>query len=198
MESVRAEFDVLLYDLTSTYVEGAAEKNPIDGAWLFPRSSSRLRTDGHRTDRQQRGFPFSYETLDAPGRRFHEETILRRWSASMARRGGSGLGPRIVSEENLAAIRKRGGQYLVGTPRRQMKQFEEQLLKDDWTRYGRSGSEVRWRFRKVRRKRNDPTSFLGFTWKTRSSVWPKPSRPALKDRNKMERRLGRIQARIPR
>ena len=40
----------------------------------------------------------------------------------------------IVSEENLAAIRKRGGQYLVGTPRRQMKQFEEELLKDDWTR----------------------------------------------------------------
>ena len=34
----------------------------------------------------------------------------------------------IVSEENLAAIRKRGGQYLVGTPRRQMKQFEEELL----------------------------------------------------------------------
>jgi hypothetical protein len=39
----------------------------------------------------------------------------------------------IVSEENLAAIRKRGGQYLVGTPRSQMKRFEEELLKDDWT-----------------------------------------------------------------
>lgn len=38
----------------------------------------------------------------------------------------------IVSEENLAAIRKRGGQYLVGTPRSQMRQFEEELLKDDW------------------------------------------------------------------
>jgi hypothetical protein len=40
----------------------------------------------------------------------------------------------IVSEENLAAIRKRGGQYLVGTPRRQMKRFEAELLKEDWTR----------------------------------------------------------------
>jgi hypothetical protein len=40
----------------------------------------------------------------------------------------------IVSEENLVAIRQRGGQYLVGTPRSQMKQFEEELLKDDWTR----------------------------------------------------------------
>ena len=40
----------------------------------------------------------------------------------------------IVSEENLAAIRKRDGHYLVGTPRSQMKQFEAELLKEDWTR----------------------------------------------------------------
>jgi hypothetical protein len=39
-----------------------------------------------------------------------------------------------VSEENLAAIRKRSGQYLVGTPRRQMKRFEAELLQESWTR----------------------------------------------------------------
>lgn len=39
----------------------------------------------------------------------------------------------IVSEENLAAIRKRGGQYLTGTPRSQMKRFEAELLQEDWT-----------------------------------------------------------------
>ncbi len=59
-----AEFDVLLYDLTSTYVEGAAEKNPM--MW---RGYSRV----HRPDCEQmaialivisEGFPFSYETLD--------------------------------------------------------------------------------------------------------------------------------------
>ena len=43
----------------------------------------------------------------------------------------------IVSEENLAALRRRGGQYLVGTPRSQMKQFEAELLEEDWTRCGR-------------------------------------------------------------
>ena len=37
-----------------------------------------------------------------------------------------------MSEENLAAIRKRGGQYLVGTPRRQRKRFEAELLQDNW------------------------------------------------------------------
>jgi hypothetical protein len=42
----------------------------------------------------------------------------------------------VVSEENLAANPQRGGQYLMLTPRRQMKQFEEELLKDDWTGRG--------------------------------------------------------------
>jgi hypothetical protein len=35
-----------------------------------------------------------------------------------------------VSEANLAAIRKRGGQYLVGTPRSRMKEFERQLREE--------------------------------------------------------------------
>jgi hypothetical protein len=39
-----------------------------------------------------------------------------------------------VGEENLSAIRKRGGQYRTGTLRNQMKQFEAELLKDDWPR----------------------------------------------------------------
>jgi hypothetical protein len=30
----------------------------------------------------------------------------------------------VVSEENLVAIRKRGGEYLVGTTRGELKQFE--------------------------------------------------------------------------
>src|SRR6266496_4788957 len=119
-----AEFDVLLYDLTSTYVEGAAEKNP-----MIRRGYSR----DHRPDCEQMvialivnedGFPLSYETFD--GNRADVstmETILRM----VERKYGK------VSEENLEAIRRRGGQYLVGTPRSQMKQFEAELLQDDWT-----------------------------------------------------------------
>ena len=60
-ELFQAEFDVLLYDLTSTYVEGAAEANP-----MMRRGYSR----DHRPDCEQlvlalivnpEGFPFSYE-----------------------------------------------------------------------------------------------------------------------------------------
>src|SRR5271165_5524996 len=73
-----AEFDVLLYDLTSSYVEGAAENNP-----MMSRGYSR----DHRPDCEQmvialivnrEGFPFSYETFD--GNRADVttmETILR-------------------------------------------------------------------------------------------------------------------------
>ena len=131
-----AEFDVLLYDLTSTYVEGAAEKNP-----MMRRGYSR----DHRPDCEQlvialivnsEGFPFSYETFD--GNRADVstmETILRMVERKYGKARRIWVFDRgIVSEENLAAIRKRGGQYLVGTPRSQMKQFEAELLKDDWTR----------------------------------------------------------------
>ncbi|MGH9585185.1 MAG: hypothetical protein ACRD4O_19885 [Bryobacteraceae bacterium] len=52
-----AACDVLLYDPTSTYGEGAAEKEPDDAPRLFARSSPGLRTNGHRAHRQQRGLP---------------------------------------------------------------------------------------------------------------------------------------------
>ena len=53
-ELFAAEFDVLLYDLTSRYVEGRGREEPDDAARLLARSSSRLRADGDRADRQQR------------------------------------------------------------------------------------------------------------------------------------------------
>src|SRR5947207_1726146 len=131
-----AEFDVLLYDLTSTYVEGAAEKNA-----MMRRGYSR----DHRPDCEQmvialivnqEGFPYSYETFDGNrGDVSTMETILRM----VERKYGKArriwvLDRGIVSEDNLAAIRKRSGQYLVGTRRSQMQQFEAELLnKENWT-----------------------------------------------------------------
>jgi len=131
-----AEFDVLLYDLTSSYEQGAAEKNP-----MMRRGYSR----DHRPDCEQlvialivnnEGFPFSYETFN--GNRADVstmETILRMVERKYGKAQRIWIFDRgIVSEENLESIRKRGGQYLVGTPRSQMKQFEAELLKEDWER----------------------------------------------------------------
>jgi len=129
-ELFQAEFDVLLYDLTSTYVEGAAEENP-----LMRRGYSR----DHRPDCEQLvlalivnpdGFPFRYELFD--GNRADVttvEAILR----TVERKYGKArrvwiFDRRVVSEENLAAIRKRGGEYLVGTTRSKLKQFEARVV----------------------------------------------------------------------
>ena len=207
-----AEFDVLLYDLTSTYVEGAAANNP-----MVHHGYSR----DHRPDCEQlvialivnhEGFPFSYETFD--GNRADVstlETMLRM----VERKYGKArriwvLDRGMVSEENLQAIRKREGQYLVGTPRSQMKQFEAELLKEDWTRV-RPEVEVK----KVAIPQSEETYILCRTAGRKEKEKAIRSRFSnnmetalnglekvivagrLKDRNKMERRLGKIQARHP-
>ena len=207
-----AEFDVLLYDLTSTYVEGAAEKNA-----MMRRGYSR----DHRPDCEQmvialivnsEGFPFSYETFD--GNRADVstmETILRMVERKYGKARRIWVMDRgIVSEENLAAIRKRGGQYLVGTPRSQMKQFEAELLKDDWIQVRPEvevkkvaipqGEETFILCRTSGRKEKEKAIRKRFSDRMEDAL----KRLAktieagrLKDRNKMERRLGRIQASHP-
>ena len=207
-----AEFDVLLYDLTSTYVEGAAEKNP-----MMRRGYSR----DHRPDCEQmvialivnsEGFPFSYETFD--GNRADVstmETILRMVERKYGKARRIWVFDRgIVSEENLAAIRKRGGQYLVGTPRSQMKQFEAELLKDDWTQVRPEvkvkkvaipqGEETYILCRTDGRQEKEKAirnRFSSGMEKALKGLQKTIALGRLKDRNKMERRLGKIQARHP-
>ena len=207
-----AEFDVLLYDLTSTYVEGAAEKNP-----MMRRGYSR----DHRPDCEQmvialivnsQGFPFSYETFD--GNRADVstmETILRLVERKYGKARRIWVMDRgIVSEENLQAIRKRGGQYLVGTPRSQMKQFEAALLQDDW-RQVRPGVEVKQiaipqgeetyiLCRTTGRKEKEKAIRKRFSTRMEEALNLKRLEKTiaagrLKDRHKMERRLGKMQAR---
>jgi transposase len=207
-----AEFDVLLYDLTSTYVEGAAEKNP-----MMRRGYSR----DHRPDCEQmvialivnrEGFPFSYETFD--GNRADVstlETILRMVERKYGKARRIWVFDRgIVSEENLAAIRRRGGQYLVGTPRSQMKQFEAELLKEDWTQVRPEvkvkkvaipqGEETYILCRTEGRQEKEKairSRFSSSMEKALQGLQKTIARGRLKDRNKMERRLGKIQARHP-
>jgi transposase len=78
------------------------------------------------------GFPCSYEVFD--GNRADVttmEVILRMVERKYGKARRIWVMDRgIVSEANLAAIRKRGGQYLVGTPRSRMKEFERQLREE--------------------------------------------------------------------
>jgi len=116
----------------------------------------------------------------------------------------------IVSEANLEAIRKRGGQYLVGTPRSQMKQFEKELLKDDWTQVRPDveikkvptphGEETFILCRTAGRKEKEKAIRSRFSARMEDALKRLAKTVEigrLKDRNKMERRRGRIQASHP-
>src|SRR6202521_3720548 len=207
-----AELDVLLYDLTSTYVEGAAENNP-----MVRRGYSR----DHRPDCEQlvialivnnEGFPFSYETFDGTRTDVSPmETILRMVERKYGKARRICVFDRgIVSEENLAAVRKHDGQYLVGTPRSQMKQFEAELLKPDWTQVRPEvevkkvaipqGEETYILCRTAGRKEKEKAirnRFSGSMEKALKGLEKTIQLGRLKDRHKMERRLGKIQARHP-
>ena len=207
-----AEFDVLLYDLTSSYVEGTAERNPI-----MQRGYSR----DHRPDCKQlvialivniEGFPFSYETFD--GNRADVttlEAILRLVEGKYGKARRVWVFDRgIVSEENLAALRKRGGQYLVGTARKKLKEFERELLEGGWEQVRPEvdvklastpgGEETYVLCRTAARKQKEKAIRSRFSTQMESAVKKLQKRVAeqrLKDRNKIERQIGRIQARHP-
>ena len=207
-----AEFDVLLYDLTSSYVEGAGEKDP-----MLQRGYSR----DHRPDCKQvvialivnaEGFPLSYETFD--GNRADVSTleaVMRMVERKYGRARRVWVFDRgIVSEENLAALRRRNGQYLVGMPRAKLKQFEAELLAGGWER-GREDVEVK----RVAMPGGEETYVLCRTTARREKekamrrrfsapmekAWAQLAQRVasgkLKDRGKIERRLGRMEARYP-
>jgi len=138
-------FEFLLYDVTSTYFEGLAEGNE-----LAARGYSR----DHRPDCKQvciglvvtpEGLPVGYEVF--AGNR-NDVTTLEEMVEMMEEKYGQAkrvwvFDRGIASEENLAWLRKRGAQYLVGTPKKPLRKFEAQLLDEsDWTAI-REGLEVK-------------------------------------------------------
>ncbi len=207
-----AEFDVLLYDLTSSYVEGAGEKDP-----MLRRGYSR----DHRPDCKQgvialivntEGFPLSYETFD--GNRADVSTleaVMRMVERKYGRARRVWVFDRgIVSEENLAARRRRNGQYLVGTPRSKLKQFAAELLTGGWERVRDEvevkrlatpgGEETYVLCRTTARREKEKAIRSRFSAQIEKALHQLAQRVAagkLKDRGKIERRLGRIEARYP-
>ena len=157
------------------------------------------------------GFPFSYETFD--GNRADVstmETILRMVERKYGKARRIWVMDRgIVSEENLAAIGRRGGQYLVGTPRSQMKRFEQELLQDDWVEVRPDievkrvaiprGEETYILCRTTGRKEKEQAIRERFTLRMEKALHALQLHIAsgrVKDRNKMERQLGRHQRSI--
>jgi len=115
----KLEYDVLLYDLTSTYFEGLCERNPKAE---FGHSKDR------RSDCRQvlialvvtpEGFPINYEVL--AGNTSEKSTLIELIEKIEKMYGKANrvwlMDRGIPTEASLAAMRQCGVDYLVGTPR---------------------------------------------------------------------------------
>jgi transposase len=131
-----AEFDLLLYDLTSTYVEGEAEQNP-KARYGYSRDK--------RPDCKQvvialivtpAGLPLAYEVMAG---NTSEKTTLRGFLDSIESQYGKArrvwlMDRGIPTEALLQEIRtsRQDTFYLVGTSRAKVKQYEKQWLELPW------------------------------------------------------------------
>jgi len=128
------DYEVLLYDLTSTYFEGLCEQNPKA---QFGHSKDR------RSDCRQvlialivtpDGFPLNYEVL--AGNTAEKTTLaelLTKIESTYGKKRRVWLMDRgIPKEETLALMRETGVDYLVGTPRKRLDSIEATLLDKPW------------------------------------------------------------------
>ena len=138
------DYDLLLYDVTSTYFEGEAKANP-----LAQRGYSR----DHRPDCKQvnlalvvgrSGMPIGYELF--AGNR-HDSTTLEEIIRHIERLHGRAqriwvLDRGMVSELNVEFLKQGQRRYIVGTPKSMLKKYEQELLSKDWHEV-HEGLEVR-------------------------------------------------------
>ena len=132
----QAQFDILLYDLTSTYIEGEGEEIP-KAQYGYSRDQ--------RFDAKQvvialvitpEGFPLAYEVMDG---NTSDRTTLRSFLGKIESTYGRArrvwvMDRGIPTEAVLAEMRSSERQifYLVGTPRSKIRQHEKKWLDLPW------------------------------------------------------------------
>jgi len=141
-----AKFDVLLYDLTSTYFETDEDRGPDD-----------LRQYGYSRDKRgdcrqvgialivtPEGFPLSYEVMSGDTA---DSTTLSGFLERIEQRYGRAnriwvMDRGIPTEDSLAKMRAMGASYLVGTPKGRLTKLEQAFLNKPWAQV-REGVQVK-------------------------------------------------------
>jgi transposase len=129
-----ASFDILLYDLTSTYFEGLCKE--------IPKAKHGYSRDGRPDCRQvvialvvtTDGLPLAYEVLAG---NTADQTTLKDFLAKIEGLYGKArrvwvMDRGIPTEATLEQMRRDDVAYLVGTPRRQLKKLEKDLVERSW------------------------------------------------------------------
>ena len=205
------DYDLLLYDVTSTYFEGQAAGNP-----LAQRGYSR----DHRPDCLQvclalvvtrEGMPLGYEVF--PGNRTDVTTVEEIVETMEARYG---LAQRIwvmdrgmTSEDNLSWLRETQRRYLVGTPKSELRKWARQIADArDWQAVrdgieakrcvGPDGAEIFVLIRSIERREKEQAIHARFIRRIEEGLARLARRIAHArqplDRGPLERQLGRLLA----
>jgi transposase len=142
-ELFELEYDLLLYDITSTYFEGRAD---------FPLAQRGYSRDKRNDCKQvtiglvvsRCGMPLGYEVF--AGNTADVTTVEEIVTAMEGRYGTADriwvMDRGMVSEENIQFLKEGGRRYIVGTPKPMLKNYEQELLKHDWHEV-RCGVEVK-------------------------------------------------------
>jgi len=128
------DYDLLLYDVTSIYMEGEAAANP---------QAQRGYSRDHRPDCKQvniamvvsrDGLPLGYEVF--AGNRSDVTTVEEIVEAMEKKYGQANriwvMDRGMVSADNVEFLQKGGRRYILGTPKSMLRKFEQQLLEESW------------------------------------------------------------------
>ena len=131
----QTDYEVLLYDLTSTYFESDPPTNPSKKRFGYSRDK--------RFDCVQvvialvltaEGLPLYYKVY--PGNTQDKSTLEEMINAIEKRYGKAKrtwlMDRGIPTEETLELMRKRGANYLVGTPKGKLSKLASKLLEQPW------------------------------------------------------------------
>lgn len=133
-ELFQFDYDLLLYDVTSTYFEGEAAANP---------QARRGYSRDHRPDCKQvniamvvsrGGLPLGYEVF--AGNR-SDVTTVEEMVAAMEQKYGRAnriwvMDRGMVSAENVEFLQRGERRYILGTAKSMLRKFEQQLLEESW------------------------------------------------------------------
>ena len=138
------EYDLLLYDVTSTYFEGQCNSNPMAqrGYSRDNRSDCKQVCIGLVVSRC--GMPLGYEVFE--GNRNDVKTwqeILTTMETRYGKADRIWCGDRgMMSQENIEFMESGNRRYIIGASKGTLKNFERQLLEEDWQAI-RDGLEVK-------------------------------------------------------
>lgn len=138
------KYDLLLYDVTSTYFEGQCQGNPMAqrGYSRDKRSDCKQVCIGLVVSKC--GMPLGYEVFE--GNKNDVKTwqeIVTKMETYYGKADRIWCGDRgMMSKENIEFMQSGNRKYIIGASKSTLKKFERQLLQDDWQTI-RQGLEVK-------------------------------------------------------